>query len=53
MIGKTDLMYDEKYLIEQVSLAMRMSGKTCDEDSWSEVMAREAVACLKRMGALK
>jgi hypothetical protein len=44
---------DDNYLIQQVSLAMRMSGKTCDEDSWSEVMASEAIACLRKLGALE
>lgn len=51
--GKTELTFDHKYLIMCVAAAMRASGKTCDEDSWSEVMAQEAVGCLKRMGALK
>ena len=52
-IGKTEETFDMKYLIMCVANSLRNSGSTCDEDSWPEVMAYEAVRCLNRMGALK
>lgn len=51
--GSTDMTYDDRYLIDLVAQALRNSGSTCDEDNWSDVMAREAVMCLRLEGALK
>jgi hypothetical protein len=35
-----------------VAKALRESGITCDSDTWSEVMAKEALALLRTYGAL-
>lgn len=51
--GKTDFTFSRDFLISEVANSLRNSGRTCDEDSWSEVMAREALSCLWRLGALK
>lgn len=51
--GKTEQYFDRAHLIISVANAMKNSGKTCDEDSWSLVMAQECIKCLERMGALK
>ena len=53
LTGTTEISYSNRELIAVVAKALRNSGRTCDEDSWSEIMASEAVACLHRMGALK
>jgi hypothetical protein len=52
-VGSISFTYDDKLLVKEVAAALRASGRTCDEDSWSEVMALEAVNCLRRTGALK
>ena len=43
----------DRELIALVAKAFRNSGSTCDEDSWPEVMARDAVKCLRAEGVLK
>jgi len=40
-------MQDKQELIKLVAHALKNSGRTCDEDNWSEVMAIEAVNALK------
>lgn len=43
---------NRKVIIALVAEAMRDSGKTCDDDSWSFVMAEEAIRKLEQLGLL-
>lgn len=44
------MTYTQKHneLIQLVAAALRNSGRTCDEDSWPEVMALEAVNAIAK-----